>query len=58
MTIGVDGIPSGITITKQLGSGFIPYKTALAAANAYRFKPATKNGQPIAVQVTYRVYHH
>jgi protein TonB len=48
-----DGIPSGAHIEKSGGATFD--KSALEAVNKYRFDPATRNGQPVPVQINIQV---
>jgi TonB family protein len=47
--VGVDGIPRQITIRQPLGYG-LDEKTAEAVAK-YRFKPGTRDGKPVAVEM-------
>jgi protein TonB len=51
--VTADGIPSGAHIEKSGGATFD--KSALEAVNKYRFDPATRNGQPVPVQINIQV---
>jgi periplasmic protein TonB len=53
LVVTADGIPSGAHIEKSGGATFD--KSALEAVNKYRFDPATRNGQPVPVQINIQV---
>jgi periplasmic protein TonB len=56
--IGADGLPRDIRVQQPLGMGLD--QNAIAAVRQWRFDPARKGGQPVAVQVnielTFRLY--
>jgi TonB family protein len=56
--VGVDGLVHQITIVRPLGMGLD--EKAMEGVRAWRFKPATRNGQPVAVavyvEVDFRLY--
>jgi len=60
MTIGMivdkDGVPRNLQILSPLGSGLDA--KAIAAVGTWRFKPATKDGEPVAVQIAVEVDFH
>jgi TonB family protein len=49
VAVGVDGIPRQITIRRPLGYGLDG--TAAAAVAKFRFRPGTKDGKPVAVEM-------
>jgi TonB family protein len=49
MTVTIEGTPTDIHIVRSGGASFD--KSALEATRQYRFDPATRNGQPVAVQL-------
>ena len=49
LTVGVDGLPRHISIKQPLGYGLD--QKAVEAATKYRFRPGTKNGAPIAMEM-------
>ncbi|MBZ5512018.1 MAG: energy transducer TonB [Acidobacteriia bacterium] len=59
VVVGTDGSPHDITIGRS--GGFEFDKAAIKAVNKWRFKPATKDGTPVAarinVEVNFRLYH-
>ena len=58
LVITDDGQPTNITVTGHLDPGLD--ENAISAVKQWRFKPATKDNQPVAVQahieVNYRLY--
>jgi periplasmic protein TonB len=52
--IGPDGLPKDIRVQQPLGMGLD--QKALAAVRQWRFDPARKSGQPVAVQVNIEVH--
>lgn len=58
LTVATDGLPKDMCILKSLGYGLD--EEAALAVRQYRFAPATKNGEPIAVpiriEVRFRLY--
>jgi protein TonB len=53
MVVGVDGIPRDIKVLNSLGMGLD--EKAVEVAAKYRFKPAEKDGHPVAVQIAIEV---
>ena len=51
--VGVDGLPRDVCIEKPIGFGFDA--VAAEAAMKYRFRPAIKDGKPVAVIITFTV---
>lgn len=51
--VGADGIPRDVKVLHGLGLGLD--EEAVKAIETWRFKPATKNGEPIAVQAQIQV---
>jgi TonB family protein len=51
--IGVDGIPRDVEVVRALGQGLD--EKAVAAVRGWRFKPATKDGKPVPVQINIEV---
>ena len=51
--VDADGIPHNLKIIRPVGYGLD--EAALAAIRKYRFKPAMKNGQAVAVQMSIEV---
>jgi TonB family protein len=50
LEIGVDGIPFNETISSSSGNACFDGH-ALAAAHNYRFRPATRDGKPVVVDL-------
>jgi len=48
LTVGVDGVPTDITVVKGLGEGLD--EKAVEAVSQWRFQPGTKKGVPVAVK--------
>ena len=53
VVIGADGRPKQIRVQRTLGMGLD--EKAIDAVRKWRFQPAEKNGQPVAVQVNIEV---
>ena len=53
MVVGPDGRPREIRISRSLGLGLD--EKALEAVRTWRFDPARKDGQPVAVQINVEV---
>jgi TonB family protein len=51
--VGADGIPHDVRVQRSLGMGLD--EKAIAAVKNWRFQPATKDGHPVAVQVSIQV---
>jgi periplasmic protein TonB len=51
--IGEDGVPAAITVTRSLGKGLD--EKAVECLQKWRFKPATRDGQPVAVRATVEI---
>ncbi|HKH97743.1 MAG TPA: energy transducer TonB [Candidatus Sulfotelmatobacter sp.] len=56
MVVGADGVPRQIHIVSSLGMGLD--EKALEVAAKYRFKPAEKDGHPVAVAIALEVDFH
>jgi TonB family protein len=54
--IGADGLPRNLTVVRSLGMGLD--EKALETVRTWRFDPARKNGQPVAVQMNIIVSFH
>lgn len=53
MIVGPDGKPRDIRVQRGIGMGLD--KKAMEAVQQWRFNPATKDGQPVAVQISVEV---
>jgi periplasmic protein TonB len=53
IVVDTDGLPKNIKITRSLGMGLD--EEAIKAVKKWRFKPAIKDGKPVAVQVNVEV---
>jgi TonB family protein len=56
LVVGADGHPSDIRVRKSVGMGLD--ENAVLAVSAWRFKPAMKGDQPVAVESTIEVSFH
>ena len=56
MIVGTDGVPRDMWIKQKLGLGLD--QKAIEAVQQWRFRPATKNRQPVAVPITVEVSFH
>jgi len=58
LVIGPDGLPQDIKVARRLGMGLD--EKAIEAVRTWRFKPAEKDGRPVAVvmnvEVSFRLY--
>lgn len=54
--IGPDGLPRNLRVQRSLGMGLD--EKALEAVKTWRFRPATKDGNPVAVQIEVEVNFH
>lgn len=54
--IGPDGLPRNLRVQRSLGMGLD--EKALEAVKMWRFRPATKDGNPVAVQIEVEVNFH
>jgi TonB family protein len=54
--IGADGLPRNLTVVRSLGMGLD--EKALETVRTWRFEPARKNGQAVAVQMNIIVSFH
>jgi len=53
IVVGADGRPYDINVRRSLGMGLD--EKAIEAVSRWRFKPATRNGQPVATQIEVEV---
>ena len=53
LVVSEDGMPTQVHVVRGMGMGLD--EKALAAVNQYRFKPAMKDGQPVAAQISVMV---
>ena len=53
LIVDAHGMPQGLHVSRALGAGLD--ETAMEAVSRYRFKPAMKNGQPVAVKISVEV---
>jgi protein TonB len=56
LTIGVDGIPADIKVVRGLGRGLD--EKAVECLQQWRFKPATRHGEPVDQKVTFEMNFH
>ncbi len=56
MIVGADGVPRQIRVLSSLGMGLD--EKAMEVAAKYRFKPAQKDGHPVAVEIALEVDFH
>jgi TonB family protein len=56
LVVGADGLPRNIKVSRTLGYGLD--EKAIEAVKKWRFKPATKDGKPVAVEVSVQVNFH
>jgi protein TonB len=56
LVVGTDGRPRNIRVSRTLGYGLD--EKAIEAVRKWRFKPATKDGKPVAVEVSVQVNFH
>jgi TonB family protein len=53
LIVDTNGMPRNVRVRRPLGYGLD--QNAVEAARRYRFKPATKNGQPVPVMITVEI---
>lgn len=53
LVVSADGLPENIKVTRSLDPGLD--ENAVGAVTQWRFAPATKNGEPVAVEATIEV---
>lgn len=53
LIVGSDGRPHDIRVSRSLGMGLD--EKAIEAVRQWKFEPARKNGQPVAVQINVEV---
>jgi TonB family protein len=56
LVVGPDGMPHNIKVARALGHGLD--EKAIEAVRQWKFQPALKNGEPVAVQVNVEVTFH
>ena len=56
LTVGADGTPKNVHILKSLSPE--TDAAALEAVRQYRFKPATRNGQPVTAKIAVQLGFH
>jgi len=56
MTVNEDGFPTDVHVTRSLGMGLD--EKAVQAVRQYRFKPATKDGKPVAATISVEISFH
>jgi periplasmic protein TonB len=56
LVVGTDGRPSDIRVSRTLGLGLD--EKAIEAVRKWRFKPAMKDGKPVAVKISVQVNFH
>jgi TonB family protein len=56
MIVDTQGMPQNVSVTRPLGKGLD--EKAVEAVRSYRFKPALRDGQPVAVIVAVEVAFH
>jgi TonB family protein len=56
LVVGADGVPRDIKVVTSLGMGLD--ENAVAAVQKWRFSPALKDGEPVAVRVAIEVDFH
>ncbi len=56
MVVGADGRPNSIRVHRALGMGLD--EKAIEAVQQWRFKPALKDGKPVAVTIGVQVDFH
>jgi TonB family protein len=54
--VGADGLPRGVWVTKPCGEGLD--EKAVASVQQWEFRPATKDGGPVTVQIAVEVSFH
>jgi TonB family protein len=53
LTVSEDGLPTDLKVVKPLGAGLD--EKALESVSQYRFRPAMKDGKPVAAQISVQV---
>ncbi len=53
LIVGPDGLPRNITVSRSVGLGLD--EKAIEAVKQWRFKPAVKDGKPVAVEISVEV---
>ena len=56
LTVGADGLPKNIRVTKSLGMGLD--EKAVETVQTWKFAPAMKDGQPVAAEIAVEVDFH
>jgi len=56
VVVGVDGMPSNVRVVNPLGMGLD--EKAVEAVRTWRFEPARKDGEPVAVEIAVEVDFH
>jgi periplasmic protein TonB len=56
LVVGADGLPREIKVQRTLGLGLD--EKAIEAVKQWKFKPAMKDGNPVAVRISVEVNFH
>jgi periplasmic protein TonB len=56
LVVGADGLPREIKVQRTLGLGLD--EKAIEAVKQWEFKPAMKDGNPVAVRISVEVNFH
>jgi periplasmic protein TonB len=56
LTVGTDGVPRNVRVIRSLGMGLD--EKAVEAVQTWKFEPAMKDGQPVALELAVEVDFH